>query len=216
MYAGARDPITGTQIYAGWPAGSEAPITDPSGRVVSGWSEYWGTTEPARANFWRYWVFDDPNWNWWNFDFHRDVEYAKRKLGATIDATDADLRPFRDHGGKLLIYTGLADPVVSAYDTIAYYRQVIRVTSPAPAESPAAIRQTQDFARLFTVPGMTHCGGGPGPHVFDKLDLVVRWVERGIAPDGITAAKYVDDDPNNGLALTRRLLPYPETGKVDP
>ncbi|WP_262697907.1 MULTISPECIES: tannase/feruloyl esterase family alpha/beta hydrolase [Streptomyces] len=209
MYAGARDPRTGTQVYPGWPVGSEAPVVDASGGVLSGWSKYWGTTEPARANFWRYWVFGDRNWNWWSFDYHRDMRLAKAKLGSIIDATDPDLRPFRRGGGKLLMYAGWADPVVSAYDTINYYRQVVRATSTGPAGSADAIRQTQRFARLFTVPGMTHCGGGPGPNVFDTLGPVVRWVEQGIAPTEITATKYVNDDPAQGTALTRTLRPYP-------
>ncbi|WP_344598542.1 hypothetical protein, partial [Streptomyces violaceusniger] len=72
--------------------GSEAPVVDASGGVLSGWSKYWGTTEPARANFWRYWVFGDRNWNWWNFDYHRDLRFARAKLGSIIDATDPDLR----------------------------------------------------------------------------------------------------------------------------
>ena len=129
MYAGARDPRTGEQVYPGWPVGSEAPVVDATGRVRSGWSGYWGSIEPARANFWRYWVFSNPSWDWWDFDYHRDLRHAQNKLGSIIDAMDPDLRPFRRSGGKLLMYTGWADPVVSAYDTIDYYRQVVRATS---------------------------------------------------------------------------------------
>jgi feruloyl esterase len=190
MYSGARDSLTGQQVYPGWPLGSE-----------SGWHGYWGTTSPARANFWRYWVFGDPDWNWWEFDYHRDLAYAHRKLGGIIDATDPDLRPFQRSGGRLLMYQGWADPVVSAHDTVDYYRQVV--------EAVGGPRRTQEFARLFLVPGMTHCGGGPGPNTLDTLTPVIRWVEQGRAPTGITATKYVDDDPAQGVALTRTVHPYP-------
>ncbi|MPY53205.1 tannase/feruloyl esterase family alpha/beta hydrolase [Streptomyces acidicola] len=203
MYAGARDPRTGEQIYPGWPVGSEAPVVNAAGQVLSGWSGYWGTTAPARANFWRYWVFDDPDWNWWTFDYHRDIRFARQKLGPVIDATDPDLRRFRNGGGKLLMYAGWADPVVSAYDTIDYYRQMVRATTPGPKEN------REDFARLFMAPGMTHCGGGPGPNRFDTLAPIVRWVEQDVAPTEITATKYVNDDPAQGVALTRKLRPYP-------
>ncbi|MCA2226067.1 tannase/feruloyl esterase family alpha/beta hydrolase [Nonomuraea aurantiaca] len=208
MYAGARDPRTGEQIYPGWPVGSEAPVVDAAGTVRVGWSAYWGTTEPARANFWRYWVFNDPNWNWWTFDFHRDLRLAQKKLGPIINATDPDLRPFRRSGGKLIMYTGWADPVVSAHDTIDYFRQVVRATSGERQPGSAAVARTREFARLFMVPGMAHCGGGPGPNVFDKLTPIVNWVERGAAPAEIVATKYVHDNPADGVAMTRPLRPF--------
>ncbi|TDD41676.1 tannase/feruloyl esterase family alpha/beta hydrolase [Nonomuraea terrae] len=176
-------------------------MVDASGRVRTGWSGYWGDTERARANFWRHWVFGDPDWDWRDFDYHRDLRLAQKKLGPIIDATDPDLRPFRRSGGKLIMYAGWADPVVAAYDTIGHYRQVVRATSGGRAD------QTGDFARLFLVPGMTHCGGGPGPNAFDKLTPIVRWVERGIAMYFV-ATKYVDDDPAGGVAMTRPLVPF--------
>ncbi|MGP3961885.1 tannase/feruloyl esterase family alpha/beta hydrolase [Nonomuraea sp. 3N208] len=202
MYGGARDPRTGRQVYPGWPVGSEAPVIDAAGRVLTGWSGYWGTTQPARANFWRHWVFNDPSWNWWTFDFHRDLRLAERKLGPLINATNPDLKPFRRSGGKLLMYTGWADPVVSAHDTIDYYRKVVRVTSGGRE------RETREFARLFLFPGMTHCGRGPGPNIFDTLTPIVRWVEQGAAPAEIVATKYVNDNPADGVAMTRALNPF--------
>ncbi|GAA2431547.1 tannase/feruloyl esterase family alpha/beta hydrolase [Actinomadura vinacea] len=202
MYSGARDPRTGKRIYPGWPVGSEAPVVDASGNVRQGWNRYWGTTEPSRANFWRHWVFNDPNWNWWKFDYHRDMRYAQRKLGPIINATDPNLKPFKRSGGKLLMYTGWADPVVSAYDTIDYYNQVVQFTSNGRNSD------TQEFARLFMVPGMSHCGGGPGPNVFDTLTPLTRWVERGTAPTEIVATKYVNDNPAEGVSLTRPLHPF--------
>jgi feruloyl esterase len=70
MYAGVANPRTKEQIYPGWPKSSE-----------SGWQQYWGTTEPARVNFWRYWVFENPKWDPWTFDFDRDLTHADAKVG---------------------------------------------------------------------------------------------------------------------------------------
>ena len=50
-------------------------------------------------------------------------------------------------------------------------------------------QQTAQWSRLFLVPGMGHCGGGPATlDQFDMLDAVVGWVEKGTAPEAIKAA----------------------------
>jgi feruloyl esterase len=128
-------------------------------------------------------------------------------------ALDGDRLAHSGYGGKLLIYEGWADPVVSPYDTIGYYRRVVRATSGGRRSGDVdatALRRTQEFARLFMVSGMTHCGGGPGPNTFDKLTPLVRWVEHAAAPQKITATKYVNDTPSQGVALTRELRPLSE------
>ena len=87
-----------------------------------------------------------------------------------------------------------------------------------------AVKQTEDFYRLFMVPGMGHCTGGPGPNAFgglaqpaapldpqhDLVSAIQEWVERGVAPGQITATKYVKDDPGQGIAMQRPICPYPE------
>ncbi|ODU82995.1 MAG: hypothetical protein ABT00_10580, partial [Bordetella sp. SCN 68-11] len=93
IYQGPRNPRTKAQLYPGWPVGSE-----------SGWSGYMGSTEPVRADFWRYWVFDNPQWDWWKFDFDRDVSYAYAKIAPLVDQTSADLSAFKARGGKLMVY----------------------------------------------------------------------------------------------------------------
>ena len=92
---------------------------------------------------------------------------------------------------------------------------------------PRAVKETQNFARLFMAPGMTHCGGGPGANVFNGTDnlggpedpqhdvfLALRqWVEKGVAPERIIATKYVGDNPANGVAFTRPLCPHPQQAR---
>lgn len=169
MYAGARD-ARGAPVTYPWLPGSEA-----------GWGAYWADPrapdQPMRVNFWRVWAFDDPAWNWWRFSYARDLPVATRRLSPTIDATDPDLRVYRARGGKLLVYHGLADPVVSPLDTLAYRRAMLARTGPA-----------ADWYRLFLVPGMGHCGGGDGPNRFDAQAAIERWVEQRHAPASLPGA----------------------------
>lgn len=211
MYAGAKNPRTGAQVYPGWPKTSEALTTSASGAVTSGWSQYWGSTEPTRADFWRYWVFDNPQWNWWTFDFDRDLAYADAKAGTLVDHNNPDLSAFKARGGKLIVYNGWQDPVVNPVDTIAYYDKV-KALQGSQAE-------TDKFVRLFMVPGMGHCSGGTGATNFgnqgapspvvdarhDLLSALDSWVDKSIAPDSIIASRVV----SGSTTRTRPLCPYP-------
>ena len=198
MYSGARNPRTSQQIYPGWPVGSEG-----------GWNAYWGSTEPTRADFWRFWVFDNPQWNWWTFDFDRDMDYARAKVGPYVDQVDADISRFKARGGKLIVYNGWADPVVNALDTIAYFDKVNALQG-SPAE-------TDKFARLFLVPGMGHCGGGTGTSTFDMLDAIDKWVDQGIAPESIPASRVTAGavDRTRPLCVHPKEAKYEGTGSVD-
>jgi feruloyl esterase len=223
MYAGARNPRTGEQIYPGWPRGSEAPVVAPSGAVMSGWHGYWGTTQPTRIDFWRYWVFENPDWSWWSFDFDRDLAAADAKVGRLVDQTSVDLSAFRRRGGKAIVYQGWADPVVSALDVIAYYERLRARDGSQGA--------TDEYFRLFMVPGMSHCARGPGATAFgnqgaespicdaqhDLVEALDRWVEQGVAPERIIASRL----DGRRVTRTRPLCSYPRravyggTGSTD-
>jgi Tannase and feruloyl esterase len=88
-------------------------------------------------------------------------------------------RKFRKNGSKLIVYTGQADPVFSAKYHEKWYRKLI--------ERSDGLRKTQQFARLFMVPGYNHCGGGPSTSNFDAFSAVVNWVENGQAPASLLA-----------------------------
>jgi Tannase and feruloyl esterase len=130
--------------------------------------------------------------------------------GATFDATDPDLAAFRHAGGKLILWHGLADPAISPIGTIAYYQAVEDHMG-----GPAA---TQKFARLFLMPGMSHCSGGQGPNSFDALTAIISWVEQGTAPTSLltsqtpTAANPVQSLPAYPYPL---MATYNGTGRVD-
>ena len=172
MYSGARDPRTGARLTFPWLPGSE-----------TGWSAYWANPqkpdEPARANFWRIWAFGDAHWNWWQAAFAHNLAATQARLSLIIDAQNPDLSRFRALGGKLLQYHGLADPVVSPLDTLAYRSSVMRAMQLTP-------ERLSTWFRLFLIPGMGHCAGGPGFTAFDAQTSIEQWVEDGRPPDALS------------------------------
>jgi feruloyl esterase len=127
------------------------------------------------------------------FNFGTDSERILKSEG-TI-STLGTLASFRSKGGKIIFYTGMSDPIFSANDLVEYYERV--------ASANDGIEATKTFARLFLVPGMNHCGGGPALDKFDTLTALEGWVETGIAPDSM---------PATGVAFpgrSRPLCAYP-------
>jgi feruloyl esterase len=125
-----------------------------------------------------------PGWSPEQFDFDRDPP----RLGAMValEPNHPDLHAFKARGGRLLAYTGWSDAVEGVSNTIAYYDTVERVMGGRAA--------TQDFFRLFVVPGMEHCSGGPGPYAIDYLSYLERWVEAGEAPMRVLGAHVRTED----------------------
>jgi hypothetical protein len=130
------------------------------------------------------------------FDWDRDpatLAHARE----LYDATSFDLRAFKARGGKMLMWHGMSDAAILATSSIAYYEGVETLMG--------GRGQTQDFFRLFLVPGVHHCAGGPGLTEFDALTLLENWVEKGEAPDVMIARRLV-----NGMAeQSRPIYPYP-------
>lgn len=201
IYAGPKNPRTNAQIYPGQPVGTE-----------SGWPSYWGGTAPVRSDFWALWIFDNPQWDWWTFDYDRDMTFSLAKMGPLVDQNNADISAFKARGGKLITYQGWADPVVNPLDTIAYYEKV--------RTQQGSQQATDDFFRLFLAPGMGHCSGGTGPTVFgnggtqapnatadnDLLKALDRWVEQGVAPDAMIASRV----QAGAVTATRPVCAYPK------
>ncbi|MGH8237440.1 MAG: tannase/feruloyl esterase family alpha/beta hydrolase, partial [Steroidobacteraceae bacterium] len=219
---GPRDPATGAHLYFGF---------EPTAAALPENWERWilnvDATAPAQLKlgeqFFRNMVFAEAEWRLADFDAARDFALAQttqtagQPLSRVLNATDADLTHARQRGTKLLMYFGWADALISPRAAVAYYEKTIERTGD--------LQKTQAFFRLFMVPGMTHCQGGPGPNAFGQSALtpglsedaehdmrraLEAWVERGIAPRKIIAAKYVNDDPMQGVASTRVLCPFPQ------
>ena len=113
-----------------------------------------------------------------------------------------DYRKFSAKNNKLIVYTGGADPVFSANYHLKWYRRL--------AAENGGLGRTRQFARLFVVPGMNHCGGGPSTSQFDAFASLVDWVESGKAPGSIPATAPAGT-PWPGR--TRPLCPYPEIAR---
>ena len=110
--------------------------------------------------------FQNANYDWHNFDLDRDMPLIDKQAGF-VDAVDPDLRAFEAQGGKLLLYAGWRDNGITPENTVLYYESVLREMGP----------KQDDWMRLFLVPGMEHCRGGPGPeHV--RFDHGARAVAR--------------------------------------
>jgi feruloyl esterase len=174
-YGPARSP-GGLDLYPGGPYGVTPFLALPSGMVqgelpILQVSEGWrGWTPPT-------------------FDPDRDMAPLEARLGAMLGAWNPNLAAFRAHGGKLITYHGWADPLLSAYNSIAYREAVAARMGPG----------TGAFFRLFLVPGVEHCRGGLGTDQFDLLGPVIAWREHGIAPDQVVAS-----------GRTRLLCPHPQ------
>ena len=147
------------------------------------------------------WPRNQP-WDWRTFDLDRDTSLIDKKAGF-IDAVNPDLSAFRARGGKLLIYHGWNDGgsggAISPQNSVNYYSSVLARMGP----------QQEDWLRLFMVPGMAHCGGGPGPNQVNWMAALERWCESGIAPDRLIASRVSD----NRVNMTRPVCPYPQVAQ---
>jgi feruloyl esterase len=143
----------------------------------------------------------------YNFDTEPQKLYAVAgiysKSAAELYFTDAtDLSSFRERGSKMMMYQGGSDPAISTNDILKWYK----------AMNAKMGSQAQSFARMFVVPGMNHCSGGPSTDSFDMLPQLVNWVEKGVAPDAVIA-KASNPAYFNVAARTRPLCPYPKQAR---
>jgi feruloyl esterase len=161
-------------------------------------------------------VYSKADWQLKDFELGRDLKMAKEKTGQALDAVNPDLRPYQARGGKLILYHGWNDAAISPLATIDYVKSV---------EQAVGREQTDSFVRLFLVPGMQHCGGGPGPTdigqwgpSFDPaLDNAANnitfaledWVEKGKAPEQVIARGSFED-AGRKVAFAQPVCAYPK------
>jgi feruloyl esterase len=214
-YQGPRNPVTGRQIYPGLPRGSEAAAT-------GGWANLDTQVETPFGSLFK-WVFG-PTFTYLNFNFDTDMQTLDSVLAPILNANSIDLSAFRSRNGKIIAYHGWADPLASPQEGINYYERLVAAQN---------TQKAQSYYRLFMVPGMYHCSGGPGPNAFGQaygtsatiprplsddpghniFRALQQWVEKGVAPERVVAAKYTNDDDTQPVQMTRPLCVYPKVAR---
>lgn len=191
------------------------PLRDASGRalddgILPGVLIDSGRSQLAPATFGQA-IRRLPSWDGKDFDAARDLAAIDRVM-PELRADDPDVRAFRQRGGKLLMYSGWMDPSVAAEMVVAYRDALVAAAG--------GERKADEFMRLYMLPGVQHCRGGPGadqiggsgqdgPAVDARHDLLTaleQWVEQGRAPGALVASKL------DGTKVTRTHLicPYPQ------
>lgn len=211
IYAGPKNPGTGERIYTPLPMGSE--------NVALGLDYQQNPNQAPSSLFYQYKWVSGPQFDYSTFNFDSDQQRMDSILAPILNANNPDLEPLKKRGGKLLMYAGTADPLVPYQDAAYYYDRVMK--------KQGGLKQTQNFFRFFLLPGMAHCGGGPGlndcgQHLtfsvpqdseHDVMTALIDWVEKGKAPEKIIATAFKNGDTKNGIHFQRPVFPYPEFPK---
>ena len=190
--------IEGRTYHPGFPYGGEAHPAAWNTWIV-GRENAMGPGNPSLhfafgTQFFKYLVYDNPDWDYTAYDFStfkKDTKYAARIL----NSADPDLTAFKVSGGKILFWTGWLDSALTPLGTIEYFDKMNRHTEDA-----------DQFSRLFMMPGVTHCAGGPGPDRVDWLGAIQDWVENDKAPEQLTASKM---NAQGNATMQRPICAYP-------
>ena len=215
IYAGPKDSQGRTAFPGYLPGAEEGP---------GGWGTWITGPAPSKSlmaffgtGYFTNMVYGKADWDYKTFTWDAGLAAAEQKTAGALNATSADLSAFNKRGGKLILYHGWNDPAIPALNTINYYQEVTRAMG----------QQTADgFVRLYMVPGMQHCGGGPGADdIFGgdgeadknpKKDIrlaLEQWVENNVAPGTMIATKYAGSEGERHAVMTRPLCPYPASAQ---
>ena len=173
LYADLKDPAGGGTLHGVLPGAEAAKgswetwLTGTDGHPGAGLGFTW--------NYLAFMVMNDPK-----LDLVKvtpsDILRGERQIGPEMDAESADLTAFRKHGGKLIQYHGWNDPGIAPGYSLEYRQRLLAKMGPS-----------EDFYRLYMVPGMLHCGGGTAPSHVNWQGAIESWVERNEAPGALIA-----------------------------
>ena len=189
IYAGPTNPRTNERIWSPLYRGSELD-----------WSFFTESAAPIGiATSALRMILGDPTWDYRKtpVDFDRHVALADTSDIARVSASNPDISAYVRAGGKLILSGGWNNALVPAGAVLDYYNNV---------QSRIGVEETQRGVRLYMVPGMIECNGGPGTDTFDMLTVMRRWVERGEAPNDVLASRV----EHGKVIRTRPLCPYPQ------
>ena len=211
------------QIYGGTKYANGTSIFPPYTRGSElGWTSLYTGATPGGSgwDFFRYSAFQTPTFNNSTFNFDSDTDRAMNTLVAgeplsSVYNATANLTPFQTRGGKLIIYHGWADHQISPSSSLDYYQRVV---------SSVGQPVTDSFLKMFMMPGIGHCSGGPGVAKIggstgaaasadadhDVVRALDRWVTQGIAPASLIGTR-LESAPIT--ARTRPLCAYPKVAK---
>ena len=170
----------------------------------------------------QYWVYFDPTWDWTTLNYANYEAFFNQTVAAVgplMASDDPDLTRFRARGGKVIMFHGWADQLIMSEGTTLYYD--------AMQQSLSAANVPNDFAKLYMVPGMGHCGGGAGPNQFgqgngttvpqtadrDIFRALMAWSEKGTEPQAIVATHFTNNNTALAVDRTRPLCVYPQVAK---
>jgi feruloyl esterase len=200
VYDGVRN-SKGVLLYPGQPLGAEIAVNGRSGWMGSIGGDG-GLGLSFGETFMRFLAFEPQRgraWDWKQFNFDTDPPQMAA-FSKVIDATNPDLSRLKKRGGKIIHYHGWADALVNPQMSVEYYESVLKKMGR---------QQTQQFYKLYMIPGMFHCRGGVGCDEADYFTPLVEWVEKGVAPQVIDGKRIV----NNAPVLTRPHCPYPQAAQ---
>jgi hypothetical protein len=215
IYAGPHD-AHGHEVFPGYLPGAE----DGPG----GWRLWITGPAPAKSlmaffglGYFSNMVYENLGWDYKTFALDAGLKLAEEKTAGALNAVDPDLKVFQARGGKLILYHGWNDPAIAALNTVHYYDSVI---------AKMGQRDMDSFARIYMVPGMQHCDGGPGADSFGQVGRLAdgdpqhsvhaaleQWVEKGVAPSAIITTKYGTGEQEQQVKMTRPLCAYPQAAK---
>jgi Tannase and feruloyl esterase len=215
IYAGPHD--NGHLLFPGYEPGGEAATGDWQSWITGNSPTAHGSQYTLGFGFGCDLMQGVTSCDYLSIDVVQQDRTARKTLQPILSSVDPDLRPFRDHGAKMIQYAGWADTAIAPQNGLNYYRKVLTTVGP----------KTPDFYRVFMVPGMAHCSGGAGVNAFgngttngpsidadhDLLKALERWVEQGVAPNRIIATHFVNNAASQGVQFQRPLCPYPQRGE---
>ena len=171
------------------------------GNLVSGLSAVVGGGQALGQGFLAM-AYNSPTFMISNFDLQRDFEFLSRQFDKVDDMTGplSGVAKYVREGGKLIVWTGGEDPLVPTAGSVRFVERLEDVVDD----------RGSDNVRLYTLPGVNHCGGGPGADTIDLLTPITNWVEKGVPPKDLIASKL---NATGAVTFTRPLCPFPHWPK---